>query len=112
MSYTYTPVAATKSSGAEWAAKARAAGFKASAETYTGSKDAVVTLRKSFEAGDAAAYRAAESEAYSLLGGLAIVCGGTTWGTTSDGVGGHVGLTGGYVEILRSGVSRRFASGI
>jgi hypothetical protein len=105
-----SPSPTSKAAGVAWAARARAAGF--TVRTSDGYDGDVVTLHRTFTPGDSRAYIVAESEALSLMSGVPVVGPTTTWGTTSDGVGGHAGMTRGYVEILRSGVSKRFASGV
>lgn len=98
------------STGIAWAAQARAAGYQVSTRNY--GSDAVIIVRRHFTPGDADTYVRLQAEAEAIVNEAPAVTYGSTWGTTSDSVGGHAGLTQGYVEVLRSGVSKRFASGI
>jgi hypothetical protein len=75
-------------------------------ETTPGSKNWVVVTYKNFEPGDSSAYAEAENACLAVIHSLPR-SGGSIWGTTSDGVGGHVGLTHGYCEIKCSGVSNK-----
>lgn len=97
---------ATKSDGAAWAAEARAAGF-----TPSYRRD-VIELECTFAPNDRDAYIRAEVEAGYLLRDVPRVTYGTTWGSTSDGVGGHAALTSGRFHLCVSGVSKRFGSGV
>jgi hypothetical protein len=65
--------------------------------------DATVTVEGTFTPGDARAYIAAEANANTVLGMVRMVRPGSVWGTDSGSVGGHVGLTGGYVRMNKSG---------
>jgi hypothetical protein len=65
----------------------------------------LVTASRTFEPGSASLYVASETDALTILGMVPMVRPGTVWGTTSDGVGGHAGMIGGYVRINKSGVS-------
>jgi hypothetical protein len=103
---TTTTYRATKADGTAWAADARAAGFR---PIY---RNDVIEVETSFTPGDANAYMAAESAATALLRVVPRVTYGTTWGSTSDGVGGHAALTSGQFYLAVSGVSRRFGSGV
>lgn len=67
----------------------------------------IVTIRTTFEPGDNDAYVKADGEAYFLLSELPRTSAGSTWGTTSDGVGGQVGKDQGRYELHVSGVSKR-----
>lgn len=100
-----TPTSADKASN--FLAAAKADGFTV---TFGRQSDSVVTVEKTFTPGDTAAYLDAGVVAYRLLGMCPAVSAGTTWGTTSDGVGGHAGLTGGYYRLSKSGVSKRFTN--
>lgn len=85
----------------------------ATADGFTVSvKPGLVTIKASFTPGDRDAYVAHDGTAYGLLAGLHTVAPGSTWGTTSDGVGGHAGLTGGYYRLSKSGVSKRFTTAL
>lgn len=96
----------TKEAGREWAAKARAEGFRVSGG------GGVLTLSREFEAGDRDAYVATECAAFSLICEAPTVGPGSTWGSTSDGIGGHVALSSGSFTLKRSGVSKNFAAGV
>lgn len=100
-------VAAAKTQAASFVDKAKEYGF-----TWDVSHGTVVTVHKAFGANDAHAYIAAETDAYSILHHAPMLYPGTTWGTTSDGVGGHAGLTGGYFRLSKSGVSKRFIAAL
>lgn len=67
-----------------------------------------VTIQRTFPADDAPAYRTAERDAHNLIGLAHIVSYGSTWGTDSSSVGGHAGLTGGYMRLSKSGVGTRW----
>jgi hypothetical protein len=71
--------------------------------------DATVTVERTFTPGDAAAYIAAESAASSLLGRIPMTRAGSVWGTDSGSVGGHAGLSGGYMRLSKSGCQIRLA---
>lgn len=92
----------------------KAAHFKAKCAelgaTYS-ARDTVVTVMKRFTPGDVAAYSDAESDCYTLLA-LVPNSGGSMWGTDSGSIGGHVGCTGGYCKINRSGVKKRFTAAL
>jgi len=72
--------------------------------------DGIITAYGSFPANDVEAYRRMESAALEVLRLFRQTRQGTTWGTTSDGVGGQVGLQGGYVRINKSGIDKRLAA--
>lgn len=86
--------------------KAKEYGFNV---TVSGS---VMTVYKRFSPGDKQAFTIAESEAGSLLSMVKMVEPGSTWGTDGGSVGGHVGLTGGYMQMHKSGCSKRILSAI
>lgn len=67
----------------------------------------VVTISTTFTPGDNDAYIDADGEAYPLLSDLPRTRPGSTWGTTSDGVGGAVGRDNGYYRLNVSGVDKR-----
>jgi hypothetical protein len=75
--------------------------------------DATVTVEGKFTPGDAQAYIIAEANANTVLGMIPMVRPGSVWGTDSASVGGHAGLTDGYVRMNKSGapiaVSRHLA---
>lgn len=99
----------TKPSALELAANFRDAyltkGFR------VGVRDSVVTVTKHFTAGDKEAYGVCESQAYGLIA-MVPASGGSTWGTDSGSVGGHVGLTNGYMTLNKSGVKKRFTAAL
>lgn len=82
------------------------AGGKALADSW------LVELTTTFDAGDAAAYVGTEIEALRLLGDVPRPYAGTTWGSTSDGVGGHAALSSGSFRLCSSGVSASFAKAL
>lgn len=98
---------ATRGDGARWAADARAANLRA---TATGGS--VIALTGKFPPGDADAYTRMESKMLGHLRAAPITGAGSTWGDTSNGVGGAIALERGTMTIKVSGVSKRFASGI
>lgn len=67
----------------------------------------VLTVETTFTPNDSDAYLKAESDASQLLRMIRMVRPGTVWGTDSASVGGHAGLTGGYVRMNKSGVELR-----
>jgi hypothetical protein len=95
------------------AAKALADQIRAEAAewgvTVTGGAG-VITCRADFPAGDAAAYAAAESGCLEVLALVPQIGPGSTWGNTSDGVGGIAAVHTGVCRIKRSGVPRRLTS--
>jgi hypothetical protein len=66
----------------------------------------VATVQKTFTPNDKIAYCNAESDAYTILGMIKRTTSGSIWGTDSGSIGGHVGLTGGYVSMHKSGCSK------
>lgn len=72
----------------------------------------ILTLHKNFNPGEHIAYCDADNECYSILSLLKSTRAGSIWGTTSDGVGGHVGLTHGYYTINKSGGDKRVLSAL
>jgi hypothetical protein len=72
----------------------------------------IVEITRSFEPGDLDAYRSADLDALGVMRLVPTSYPGSTWGTTSDGVGGHAGLTGGYYRLVKSGVSASFAKAL
>lgn len=83
-------------------------GFRVERERTSG----VVTVSTTFSPGDTQAYIMADSDAHALISDVPVVTYGSTWGTTSDGVGGHAGMMGGYVRLSKSGVSKRFVTAL
>lgn len=75
-------------------------------------KPGLVTIKASFAPNDRSAYVAHDMDAYGLLAMLPTTASGSVWGTTSDGVGGHAGLVGGYYRLSKSGVSKRVTSAL
>ena len=75
--------------------------------TLTVAPGGVVTAERHFEPLDRRAYAAAEADCLHVLARIPQTRPGTTWGTTSDSVGGHVGLTNGYCRLNMSGASLR-----
>ena len=71
----------------------------------------VATIRKDFAPGDRAAYASCDSEAWGILARLP-GRGGSVWGTDGGSVGGHVGMTGGYYQLNKSGVGARVAAAV
>jgi hypothetical protein len=67
-----------------------------------------ITVETRFEPGDTAAYIEAERTANELVRMAHVVAYGSTWGTDSASVGGHAGLTGGYMRLSKSGVGARW----
>lgn len=72
----------------------------------------VITVEGAFAPGNAEEYRAAEGAAKGLLRMVPMTYPGSVWGTDSASVGGHAGLTGGYMRLSKSGVSARFAKAV
>ena len=69
--------------------------------------DPILTVRVTFQPGDARGYMQAEAACQSVLRYLPRTRPGTTWGTDSGSVGGHVGLTNGYCELHFAGGDKR-----
>ena len=72
----------------------------------------MVTVNFTFEPGDNLAYITAESNALRILALFPMNRPGSVWGTDSASVGGHAGLTGGYVRMNKSGVAKRLAGAV
>lgn len=72
----------------------------------------IVEIVRTFTPGDRAAYVDADVAAYGVLCYVPRTSAGCTWGTTSDGVGGHAGMVGGYYRLAKSGVSATFAKAL
>jgi hypothetical protein len=70
-------------------------------------RGSVVEVRKFFAPGDCNAYTQAEGEANTLVYMLLVTSPGSVWGTDGASIGGHMGLTGGYMKLNRSGISKR-----
>lgn len=60
-----------------------------------------------FDANDSKQYVAVESAAYSVLRHFRQTRPGSTWGSTSDGVGGHAALVSGQFHLCKSGIAKR-----
>jgi len=75
-------------------------------------RGSVLSVRKSFTPGDCDAYTMAEGDANSILGMVKRTEPGSTWGTDGGSIGGYVGLKGGYMELHKSGCSKRILSAI
>ena len=103
--------AAQTASNATLQARAFAAAAAEYGFTWSAKGD-MVTIQRSFAPGDRDAYVAADGDAYSVMALAPVLYSGTTWGTTSDGVGGHAGMTGGYYRLNKSGVSKRFINAL
>ena len=71
-----------------------------------------LSVRKTFTPGDHDAYTQAEGDANTILGMVRMVEPGSVWGTDGASVGGHIGLTNGYMELHKSGCSKRVLSAI
>lgn len=69
----------------------------------------VIEVSRTFEAGNSAEYIKTEGAAFALLRDVPRSYPGSTWGSTSDGVGGHAALTSGRFHLCVSGVSATFA---
>ena len=67
---------------------------------------------KTFTPGDLDEYREADFEWFSFLSKLPRTRPGSTWGTTSDGIGGYVGHKNGRYEINMSGGDKRILKAI
>jgi hypothetical protein len=67
----------------------------------------VVTVHKTFTPGDKQAYCNAESDANTILGMIRRTEPGSTWGTDGASIGGHIGLTNGYMTLNKSGCSKQ-----
>jgi hypothetical protein len=86
--------------------KAKEYGFKIAAS------GCVITVHKNFTPGDNSAYCKAESEAYELVGMVKRTEPGSTWGGTSDGIGGMIAIQNGSMILHKSGCSKRILSQI
>jgi len=102
----------TLADGKAWATEALNAGVSRIAYRDHGATGGVVIeIGIDFLAGDASEYAAAENLANAFMSEVPVVAYGSRWGTTSDGVGGHAGMSVGEMTLLMSGVSKRFATG-
>ena len=72
----------------------------------------VLSVRTTFTPNDGNAYTIAEGDANSILSLVKRTEPGSTWGTDGGSIGGHVGLMGGYMELHKSGCSKRILSAI
>lgn len=83
--------------------EARQWGFQVEVDNDLG----ILTVGITFGVNDTVAYYLAEADANALLRMIRMVRPGTVWGTDSASVGGHAGLTGGYMRLSKSGVDKR-----
>lgn len=67
----------------------------------------ILTLCKTFPAGDSAAYADAETMV-GIIYEAPTTQAGSVWGTDGGSIGGYVGLKGGYMRLHKSGVSKRW----
>lgn len=72
----------------------------------------IVELTRTFEPGNSAEYVKTEGAAFALLRDVPRSYPGSTWGSTSDGVGGHAALASGNFHLCVSGVSATFAKAL
>jgi hypothetical protein len=93
---------------AEFAALVAETGFTVTIRKAGGS-EYLVTVQTTFTPDDVAAYCTAESDAAQLLAYAPMLYPGSVWGTDGATVGGHAGLTGGYMRLNKSGVGARWA---
>ncbi len=70
--------------------------------------DDIITLWKSFEAGNVTQYLEAEDVCYRIIRLVPCSRPGSMWGTTSDGVGGYAGIQTGLMRLNRSGVNKNW----
>lgn len=70
-------------------------------------RGSILTVTKTFTPGSKSEYSAAESDVGSIIYSLPSTSAGSVWGTDGGSVGGHVGLTGGYMKLNKSGGSKR-----
>lgn len=68
----------------------------------------LLTLVKTFQAGDLTAYANAESDTSIIYSVPCVKSQSSTWGTTGDGVGGYVGCKNGVMRINRSSCKKTF----
>jgi hypothetical protein len=73
---------------------------------------ATVTVHKQFTPGDKDAYCKAEGEANDILDIIPMKTAGSIWGTDGASIGGHVGLTNGYMTLNKSGCGKRVLNAI
>lgn len=105
---TTTTTATPTQRAAQMLAEARAAGLHVTVNR----NHTVVTVEGPSTPNDLADFTSAMATARSILRHVRMVRPGTTWGTTTDGVGGHAGLTGGYVRLSKSGIEKRVATAL
>jgi hypothetical protein len=77
--------------------------------TVTAIPSGVVTVRADFTPGDLAGYVSAEDACATVIAQVPQTGPGSTWGTTSDTVGGYAAVRTGVCRIKMSGVPRRLA---
>lgn len=80
--------------------------------TVTIKGNEIATVFSTFEPGDTAAYIAAEGVASHILMLIPMNRPGSVWGTDSATIGGHAGLSGGYMRLNKSGIAKRVGSAI
>lgn len=85
-------------------------GFLALAKSYgvevITTHSGILRLEKKFPAGDAGAYGDAETKCMALMAQVPVSRPGSTWGTTSNTVGGMFGLRDGCMVLNKSGVNK------
>lgn len=96
----------TNAAAAAAAAEIRAAAVELG--VTVSARGSVVTAVLDFPVGDRAAYAAAEDACLDIIARFP-ASGGSTWGTTSDGVGGLAAIKSGRCRINVSGVPLRLA---
>jgi len=72
----------------------------------------VIEVSRSFDPSDVEQYRQAERDTWNALSLVPVTKPGSTWGSTSDNVGGHAALMNGRMYLCKSGVSVRFAKAL
>lgn len=75
-------------------------------------RGASLVVNKRFTPNDKDAYTRAESEANDILDMVPMTSPGSIWGTDGASIGGHVGLTNGYMTLNKSGCSKRVLNAI
>ena len=68
----------------------------------------VVSISSVIPQDDLDAYVRTENTAFRIFDYVPQTAAGSVWGSTSDGVGGHVAVTTGNFELHKSGISKRF----
>jgi hypothetical protein len=80
--------------------------------TVTIKGNEIATVHSTFEPGDRDAYVKAEMVASHILMLIPMNRPGSVWGTDGATIGGHAGLTGGYMRLNKSGIAKRVGSAI